>query len=567
MTETHQSVRTDALYMNPDRGIATLDFSKYYVNNFYNLINSKGLVEIIRLYLTSSHHTKDANGIENVSAEEYVAILKKVFINDDHAYDDFTPQEILASFESLYSFYRSFLRVSITNFNDNSVITHSFKEADARFNDLVIRNYRIIEEKLQGFVNNVYRQVNAGTNATLLVRDHQWPAPKGYESLTDVTFIDKVMLQPPMLMHTKSNKREGVFSAVDYNPVDHFAGQRQEWLCYPAKVGESLSFIYFHVDYMVNGLALSNLFELATAEEVEGQKPDAILIFGQEKTAGDVSHYHYDSDNNLWVGEVPYNDKTTYFGYMKKMCLTLHNLHQIYSGKLPIHGSMVRIKFTNGKDKTVVFFGDSGAGKSESLEALQEIADEQIVEMETIFDDMGSFILDDQAKGGIYAQGTETGAFVRLDDLSSSVAFSNMDRGVFLNPDRKNARVIIPADAYENVVAHHEIDMWVYANNYSDGIGVHQFENEEEAKEVFIAGKRKALGTTDEVGMSSTFFANPFGPVQEPERTKPIIDEVFKRLFKDGVYVGEVYTHLGTDKSKDALHESAQELLDQLMNS
>ena len=52
MTETHQSVRTDALYMNPDRGIATLDFSKYYVNNFYNLINSKGLVEIIRLYLT-----------------------------------------------------------------------------------------------------------------------------------------------------------------------------------------------------------------------------------------------------------------------------------------------------------------------------------------------------------------------------------------------------------------------------------------------------------------------------------------------------------------------------------
>ena len=91
MTETHQSVRTNALYMNPDRGIATLDFSKYYVNNFYNLINSKGLVEIIRLYLTSSHHTKDANGIENVSAEEYVAILKKVFINDDHAYDDFTP--------------------------------------------------------------------------------------------------------------------------------------------------------------------------------------------------------------------------------------------------------------------------------------------------------------------------------------------------------------------------------------------------------------------------------------------------------------------------------------------
>ena len=67
--------------------------------------------------------------------------------------------------------------------------------------------------------------------------------------------------------------------------------------------------------------------------------------------------------------------------------------------------------------------------------------------------------------------------------------------------------------------------------------------------------------------MSSTFFANPFGPVQEPEKTKPIIDKVFNNLFKNDVYVGEIFTHLGNDKSKDALKESAQELLDVLMNN
>ena len=38
------------------------------------------------------------------------------------------------------------------------------------------------------------------------------------------------------------------------------------------------------------------------------------------------------------------------------------------------------------------------------------------------------------------------------------------------------------------------------------------FDTKEEAEKVFIAGQRKALGTTDEVGMSKTFFANPFGP-------------------------------------------------------
>ena len=67
--------------------------------------------------------------------------------------------------------------------------------------------------------------------------------------------------------------------------------------------------------------------------------------------------------------------------------------------------------------------------------------------------------------------------------------------------------------------------------------------------------------------MSTTFFANPFGPVQEEEKTKPIIDKIFNKLFNNDVYVGEVYTHLGNDKSKEALHESARELLDVLMNN
>ena len=66
------------------------------------------------------------------------------------------------------------------------------------------------------------------------------------------------------------------------------------------------------------------------------------------------------------------------------------------------------------------------------------------------------------------------------------------------------------------------------------------------------------MGTTDEVGMSTTFFANPFGPVQEQAATQPIIDAVFDRLFTDNVYVGEICTHLGNDKSQDKLNESAQ---------
>ncbi|KRK96916.1 hypothetical protein FD04_GL001768 [Secundilactobacillus odoratitofui DSM 19909 = JCM 15043] len=565
MTESHK-VETAALYMNSARDVAVINYSSKYIGDIFTLINSKELAEVVRLFLEHRGHTTESkrNYFEDADAKTYIDTIKAVLLDREDAFATYKREEILDSIEDLYSYYRSYLRIGVMNLHSSEATAKTFMQLDNQFNEVVIEAYRTIEEKLQGFRNKTYRQVSAGTSACVLTQSLTWPTPRGYEALKPIRFLDTLMLRPPMMMTTPSNKREGTFTAVDDNPINKFHGSRDEWYCFPAKIGESLAYIYFHRDYFVSGISLANLFEVADAKEIAGHKPDLILLFGLQETEGGVSHYYHDEENDIWVGEVPYNDKTTYFGYMKKMCLTLHNLHMIYENRLPIHGSMVRIKFSNGKNKNVVFFGDSGAGKSESLEALQEIADDKILSLETIFDDMGSFTLTDD---DLYAQGTEIGAFVRLDDLSSAVAFNNMDRGVYLNPDRKNARVIIPADSYRRVVAHHGIDMWVYANNYDKEIGIHQFENKEDAKATFIEGKRFALGTTDEVGMSTTFFANPFGPVQEEAKTRPIIDKVFDRLFDQGTYVGEVYTHLGTDKSKDSLNESAQELLDVLMNS
>ena len=564
MTES-KNVETSALYMNPNRSVAVLNYSNKYISDIFTLMNSPELREVVRLFLAERGHEANGNSFEDTNAETYLETIKSVLLDRGDAYEHFTREEMLQSIEDLYSFYRSYLRIAVLNMHRSDVMANNFMEIDNQFNDLVIRLYRTVEEKLQGFSNKTYRQVSAGSSACILTQSQDWPMPKGYEALKPIRFIDTLMLRPPMMMTTPSNKREGTFSAVPDNPIAKFHGDRDEWYCFPAKIGESLAYIYFHRDYFVSGISLANLFEVASAKDVAGHKPDEILLFGLAETEGDVSHYYHDEENDIWVGEVPYNDKTTYFGYMKKMCLTLHNLHMIYENRLPIHGSMVRIKFSNGKKKNVVFFGDSGAGKSESLEALQEIADDKIISLETIFDDMGSFTFDNQ--GNMYAQGTEIGAFVRLDDLSSAVAFNNMDRGVYLNPDRKNARVIIPADSYSRVVKHHKVDMWVYANNYDKEIGIHRFDNKEAAKETFITGKRFALGTTDEVGMSTTFFANPFGPVQEEAKTRPIIDKAFNYFFDNDIYVGEIYTHLGTDKSSESLNESARELLEVLMNS
>jgi len=125
---------------------------------------------------------------------------------------------------------------------------------------------------------------------------------------------------------------------------------------------------------------------------------------------------------------------------------------------------------------------------------------------------MGTFHIHD---GQVYAQGSEIGAFVRLDDLDPATPYRDMNRSVFFNPDKANARVITPAAPYAVITESHPVDLFAYANNYGDGIGLRKVEDLEEAKSIFIEGKRMAKGTTQETGISTTYFANPFGPMQE----------------------------------------------------
>lgn len=108
------------------------------------------------------------------------------------------------------------------------------------------------------------------------------------------------------------------------------------------------------------------------------------------------------------------SSKNRIFWLSEKMALTLHNLAMMEKGWLPIHGAMVNIKLKDGRQKGIILMGDSGAGKSESIEALKHVGKDKIKSVEVVFDDMGTIHLED---GVPYGQGTEIGAFIRLDDL------------------------------------------------------------------------------------------------------------------------------------------------------
>ena len=166
----------------------------------------------------------------------------------------------------------------------------------------------------------------------------------------------------------------------------------------------------------------------------------------------------------MLVAAVPLEDRFGYFGYLKKMVLTLHNLAVMKRGRMPFHGAFTHIVLADGSAANVLLLGDTATGKSESLEALRLAGEDRIRELRVIADDMGSLEIGED--GAVRAYGTEIGAFVRLDDLQQGYAFGQMDRAIIMSPQRVNARVVLPVTTLEDVLQGYPVDLLLYANNY-----------------------------------------------------------------------------------------------------
>lgn len=551
----------EKLYLSND--LAIINYTGDVPKSKSELMNSSVFHNFIRIYIdylqgfdetlyhyALNHRTPREACFEMCKLLRLLIVLKSEEIESDYLNDKGKLSQFI---EELYNFWKHHQRFALMeNTNPSTLMS-----IDVSLTSLIRSLYRLLEEKIQGRNTRVYRQIQAGTNACVSVRKVKTKLPQLYAPLYDIPFIDSVLLRTPMLIYPKSNKRTGMFEERDTNPIHEFSGNKHEWLCYPCKIGSLLAFIYLHRDYIASGVSLANLFELASVEECN-KKPDLICLFGNEDNQNQTSFYH-DDEHDIWVGCVSYGPLIDYFGYIKKMSLTLHNLAMMQKGWLPIHGAFVNITLRNGVKKGIMLMGDSGAGKSESIEALRALGKETIRNIEVVFDDMGSIHIED---GIPYGQGTEIGAFIRLDDLDKGTPYRDMDRSIFMNPDSSNARVITPAAPYDIVSKNHKIDLFCYANNYDKAIGMREIDDIEEAKAIYKEGKRMALGTTQEVGISCTYFANPFGPMQKQEICDPLIDEVFSILKKNHVYVGEIFTHLGfRDENKNGLEQAAEELL------
>lgn len=562
------------------RGRAMINFTLKYCDTKEKLLSSYGFKRVVESFIQKikkddpivydyylDAFKTDENLVESLIESFKLLTVFRIdeVIEVDNKYSNFFEDKDLyiELIELLIQYWKKLERYSIVR---NSRLSEGlqnvrFIQANDLFNDLVLTTARRVQETVNGFELRVHRQVTVGATASLTLNDVNWNCPFEYKGLSQIPFISTVVIRPPYITYTKRNTRDGIFQEHQQNPLKNLVLNDDDWFVFPAKVGNMLTFVYFHKDFMAHGIGLSNLFELAKESDYIGKKPDIIYVFGFPDGIEEKRIFYYkDKKNDILIGYANYCDDIDYFGYMKKMLLTLHNIKQIEKKNLPIHGAMVNIVLKNGTESNIVIMGDSGAGKSESLEAFRALNENYIRHMRVIFDDMG--YLQKEKDGTIKGYGTEIGAFVRIDDLDPTYAYEQLDRGIYTNPDKVNARITIPASTYEVISKGYKVDVMLYANNYEDVEKKIEFYDDlDKAIQIFEDGARKAKGTTTEKGLVKSYFANPFGPVQEREDTEKLVRQFFSDMKNNGVEIGEIYTSLAIDgRSKDGPREAAEEL-------
>lgn len=564
-----------------------IDGNVSYMSNA-QIIHSQILKELIIEFLKDleerresllsffSHFLKNEDAVDIEERYDLDQIIKMLFALSAEKIDEIDSstfysfpklsdkKELIVKFvERIYNLWRNKHRFMIQK---SKYVSNGIKKIYKEM--ILVKN----NTDLKSLITNFYRQILINVSDDRLKVLRQLPSAaqvafsvdnpifkekvlNGSESLYNVPFTWGVVVEPPVIFYTKSNKRKGLFKVVDTPILNKIDINPEEWFAFPIHVGKKYILVYVYKEFLAMAAGLTNLFELAGFGIVQRKKPDGIYFFGLEdiyfEKNEDKNGIIYRENDGTYIGLLGRDDSIDYFGYMKKMVLTIHNLIVIDERNLPIHGALAEIVLKNGKRANVMLMGDSGAGKSETLDALNRLSKE-VSEVNILIDDMGSLEID--ANGNVVAFGTETGAFVRLDDLQPGYAYSAIDRSIFMNPNEINARVIVPYSNYKEIIQPTKIDYFLYANNYvkvEDDNYISFYDDCKSAYEVFAKGARMAKGTTAEVGLTYSYFANPFGAIQRKDKHEVIAQKFLEQMIKTNVKVGEIKTQLGVSGFED----------------
>lgn len=493
----------------------------------------------------------------------YIKFLRNIITKDTVTLDSLklliTDEKLerLSIVNDIYDFWRTKRRFLILDNLDNGENPQQLISFFNYYNSFIESLYRLIYETIYGRFQTNYRELPAGFNAAILTNNFQYLLPNDLAFLSEIKSVESVVTRPPFMFNTELNTRKGTFFEKNLR-INEGNIKKEQFITAMIKINHKRGLVVLNKDFLYYLPAMANLFEIDVPKIDE--KIDFVVLFGIDNI--NEAPYYY-NDDGVYVGVLPTLSKIDYFGYLKKMILTLFNLEQIDNKNLPIHGSAVEITLTNGNVFNLCFLGDSGAGKSETLEAIKNLHSPRIKSLKTIFDDMGTFFIKDN---DVVMSGTEIGAFVRVDDLDKGYPLKSVDRAIYMNIDETNSRTIIPIVDYRSTCHKYHVDYFFLVNNFTDSkVGLERFLDENYALSEFKKGERKAKGTTDEVGLVTTYFANPFGPLQKKDDVEKFIKDYFDLLYKNKIFVGRLYSKLSIDPV-DGPKLAATSIVEELFN-
>ncbi|MDR2527266.1 MAG: hypothetical protein LBC92_05335, partial [Rickettsiales bacterium] len=332
----------------------------------------------------------------------------------------------------LYNFWRGHERYLIVSDDDKVSLIEKFDKIEKIILDL----YRELRTQLLGEKICVFRQVDAGVVIGVSVCKQN--IFTDYRELSDIQMISSVVFRPPVFLNNKNSTVLTDFTETNENPLDNLKINSNEWLLLPIKILDKVVFIYFHIDFISNGLTLSNIFKVVSKDEIGDKKPDITLIYGaKDGEKNTVSSYYRDTKNNIIIGYLNRVDDTDCFTYIKRMVLVAFGVKILEEDSLPFRGMLLNLTFKNDKTYNILMVGDSDSGKFELSQTLNTYLKKYIKEWKIVFNDIG-FIRSEGNKCKVY--NIERGIFIKLSALSGKGNFyiglqEIIGRSIFITSD------------------------------------------------------------------------------------------------------------------------------------
>lgn len=529
--------------------INSIEF-KNFLKDFYKYNNINKIDQDIYKY---NHNYKNT-----------LKFLRLILIRDEKVYEYIYNLNIekrlglLNFIDDIFDYWRSKKRfLLLNNINEGEDPSKLIKLFNY-INNFIESFYRFFYEAINMKHQINYRELPAGFNSGILLNNSNYNLPQDYSFLNKIKSVETIVTRPPFMINTLQNKRKGFFYSLN-NKVKEFNINENDYLNVLIKINHKRGIINIHKDYLYYIPALANLFEFDSLNSFNNEI--SFIVFFGAKVENKEPYFY--NDNNLYIGVCPYGEDIDYFGYLKKTILTLYNLINIDNKILPIHGAGVELTLSNNKKYNLCFLGDSGAGKSETLEAIKKLNDKRVLQVKTIFDDMGSFEIKNNE---VIMNGSEIGAFVRYDDLDKGYPLKSVDRAIYLNIDTINSRTVIPIIDYLTTCKDFKVDYFFLTDNFTDSMdGILFYKDINLALNEFKKGERKAKGTTHETGIVSSYFANPFGPTQKQNEVELFIKDYFNKMNENKVKIGRLFSRLSIDPEQGPLL-AAKKLIDVLLN-